>query len=56
MNLEGVEAGSYTLQISAKGFETKEVNVTVTPGQDVSLDKVALVALAAPVSHLSAVF
>ena len=53
--LGDIEAGSYTLQISAKGFETKEMNVTVTPGQDVSLDKVALVALATPVSHLRGV-
>ena len=53
--LEAIEVGSYTLQISAKGYETKEVNVTVTPGQDVSLDKVALVALATPVSHLRGV-
>ena len=53
--LATIEAGNYTLQISAKGYETKEVNVTVTPGQVVSLDKVALVALATPVSHLRGV-
>ena len=53
--LASIEAGNYTLQISAKGYETKEVNVTVTPGQVVSLDKVALVALATPVSHLRGV-
>lgn len=53
--LASIEAGSYTLQLSAKGYETKEVNVTVTPGQDVSLDKVVLVALETPVSHLRGV-
>ena len=53
--LASIEAGNYTLQISAKGYETKDVNVTVTPGQVVSLDKVALVALATPVSHLRGV-
>ena len=53
--LASIEAGTYTLQISAKGYETKEVNVTVTAGQVVSLDKVALVALETPVSHLRGV-
>ena len=53
--LATIEAGNYTLQISAKGYETKEVNVTVTPGQVVSLDKVALEALETPVSHLRGV-
>lgn len=53
--LTSIEAGNYTLQISAKGYETEEVNVTVTAGQVVSLDKVALVALATPVSHLRGV-
>ena len=53
--LPSIEAGAYTLQISAKGYETKEVNVTVTAGQVVSLDKVALVALETPVSHLRGV-
>lgn len=53
--LPSIEAGNYTLQISAKGYETEEVNVAVTAGQVVSLDKVALVALATPVSHLRGV-
>ncbi len=53
--LPSIEVGTYTLQISAKGYETKEVNVTVTAGQVVSLDKVALVALDTPVSHLRGV-
>lgn len=50
--LGSIEAGNYTLQISAKGYETTEMNVTVVPGQTVSLDKVTLVALGTPVSHL----
>ena len=50
--LEAIKSGNYTLQISAKGYETTEMNVTVTSGQTVSLDKVTLVALATPVSHL----
>ena len=53
--LGAVEAGNYTLQVSAKGYETKEINATVTPGQVVSLDKVTLVALEIPVSHLRGV-
>ncbi len=53
--LGAVEAGNYTLQVSAKGYETKEINATVTPGQVVSLDKVTLVALENPVSHLRGV-
>ena len=53
--LPSIEVGTYTLQISAKGYETQEVDVTVTAGQVVSLDKVALVALDTPVSHLRGV-
>ena len=53
--IDAVEAGNYTLQISAKGHETKEVDVTVIAGQVVSLDKIALVALETPVSHLRGV-
>lgn len=52
---DAIEVGNYTLQISAKGYETKEVNVTVSAGQVVSLDKVTLVALGTPVSHLRGV-
>jgi hypothetical protein len=53
--LDAVEAGNYTLQISAKGHETKEIDVTVIAGQVVLLDKVTLVVLETPVSHLSGV-
>ena len=50
--LGSLEAGNYTLQISAKGYETIEINATAIAGQTVSVDKVTLVALATPVSHL----
>ncbi len=50
--LEGVEAGSYTLRISAKGYETRDIRVTVVAGQSVSVDKVTLAALESPLSHL----
>ena len=53
--IDAVEAGNYTLQISAKGHETQEMDVTVIAGQVVSLDKVTLVALETPVSHLRGV-
>ena len=53
--LTSLEAGSYTVQISAKGYETQEVEVTLAPGQIAALDKVALVALEIPVSHLRGV-
>lgn len=50
-----LEAGDYTIQISAKGFETVQANATVVAGETVSLDKVTLVALAEPVSHIRGV-
>lgn len=53
--LPAIEAGNYTLQISAKGYETEEVDITVTAGQVASLDKIALVELVTPVSHLRGV-
>ena len=53
--IDAIEAGNYTLQISAKGYETKEVAVTVIAEQVVSVDKVVLVALETPVSHLHGV-
>ena len=53
--LAELEEGDYTIQISAKGFETVEMNVTVVAGQTVSLDKITLEALAEPVSHLRGV-
>lgn len=50
-----IAAGNYTLQIAAKGYETEEVVVTVIAEEVVSLDKVTLVALETPVSHLRGV-
>lgn len=50
-----IEAGNYTLQISAKGYETEDIPVTVIAEEVVSLDKVTLVALKTPVSHLRGV-
>ncbi len=50
--LGSLEAGNYTLQISAKGYETTAIHVTAIAGRTVSIDKVTLVALATPASHL----
>ncbi len=50
--LAAIEAGAYTLQFSAKGYESKQVDVTVVAGQVVSLESVALEMLEMPVSHL----
>ena len=50
-----IEAGNYTLQISAKGYETEDIPVTVIAEEVVSLGKVTLVALETPVSHLRGV-
>ena len=46
--LNDIEAGDYTLHISANGYQEAELNVTVVAGETVSLDKVTLVALALP--------
>lgn len=46
--LNNIEAGDYTLRISANGYQEAELNVTVVAGETVSLDKVTLVALALP--------
>lgn len=54
-HLQKAEPGDYTVQISARGYQTKELNVTVVPDQNISLDKVTLVALETPVSHLQGV-
>ncbi len=44
-HLKEAEPGDYTVQISAKGYQTTELNVTVIPDQSISLDKVALAVL-----------
>ncbi len=51
----GIEEGNYTIQLTAKGYETVEIDVTVVAEQTVPVDKVTLVALTAPVSHLRGV-
>ena len=53
--LSELEEGNYTIQITARGYETVEKNVTVVASETVSLDKVTLVVLANPVSHLRGV-
>lgn len=53
--LGDLETGDYTIEISAKGFETVQANATVVAGETVSLDKVTLTALEEPVSHLRGV-
>jgi hypothetical protein len=46
--LNDIEAGDYTLHISANGYQEVERNVTIVGGETVSLDKVSLVELAIP--------
>lgn len=46
--LNDIQAGNYTLRISANGYQETELNVTVVAGKTVSLDKVTLVVLALP--------
>lgn len=43
--LNEIEAGNYTLHISADGYQEAELNVTVIAGETVLLDKVTLVLL-----------
>lgn len=54
-HLKEAEPGDYTVQISAKGYQAIDLNVTVVPDQSVPLDKVVLAALDIPVSHLRGV-
>lgn len=53
--LKETELGDYTLQISAKGYQATELNVTITADQSISLDKIALAILDQPVSHLQGI-
>ena len=46
--LNDIEAGNYTLHISANGYQEAELNVTVVAAKTVSLDKVTLVAFTLP--------
>ncbi len=52
---DNVEDGDYILQITAKGYETEERNVTLADGQLSIITKVELTELVEPVSHLSGV-
>lgn len=54
-HIKDAELGDYTLQISAKGYQTQTLTVTVIPDQRISLDKIALVALEQPASHLQGI-
>lgn len=46
--LNDIEAGDYTLHISAEGYQEMERPVTVDAGETLSLDKVSLIELAIP--------
>ena len=50
--LRKIEAGEYTLRISAKGFQDTEIKVTVIAGETVTLDTITLEELSGPVSHI----
>ena len=54
-HVKEAEPGDYTVQISAKGYQATELNVTVISDQSISLDKIALAMLETPVSHLRGV-
>ncbi len=50
--LRKIEAGEYTLRISAQGFQDTELKVTVIAGETVTLDTITLEELSGPVSHI----
>ncbi|MCG9128753.1 carboxypeptidase regulatory-like domain-containing protein [Candidatus Poribacteria bacterium] len=50
-----LEAGNYTIQVSAQGYETTELNATVAVGETKALDRVTLEESAVPVSHIKGV-
>lgn len=52
---DNVEDGDYTLQITAKGYETAERNVTLEDGKLSQISRIELAELVEPVSHLSGV-
>lgn len=52
-DLGEIEKGEYTVEISAKGYETTELNVTIEAGETYVLDEVTLSPLDVPVSHLN---
>ncbi len=50
--IDSVEPGTYTVQITAKGYRAADLTVQVIADQVKPLDKVALEALEIPVSHI----
>ncbi|RKU30864.1 hypothetical protein C6497_04095 [Candidatus Poribacteria bacterium] len=50
-----LEAGNYTIQVSAQGYESTEINATLTAGETKTLDPVTLEKSAVPVSHIKGV-
>ncbi len=54
-DLGDIEEGQYTVEISAKGYETTELNVEIESGETNVLDKVTLSPLDVPVSHLNGI-
>lgn len=50
--VDDIEPGTYTVQITARGYDAVEQTVQVTAGQATALDKVALKALEIPVPHI----
>lgn len=54
-HIKDAEPGDYILQVSAKGYQAQTLTVTVIPDQSLSLDKITLVALEQPVSHLQGI-
>ena len=47
-----LDAGEYTLRISAQGYHDTELNVTVTAGETTTLDTITLKEFGYPVSHI----
>ncbi len=48
-----IEQGEYTVEISAKGYETTEIKVSIVADETYVLDKVTLLPLEGPVAHLN---
>ena len=52
---DNLKDGEYTLQITAKGYQTEELNITLADGKSSEITKIELTELIEPVSHLSGV-
>ena len=48
-------AGNYTIQVSAQGYESTELNATLSAGETKTLDQVTLEKSAVPVSHIKGI-